>query len=100
MDFRYFVGELRNFKENYAFTNITSDIANFLDFAQLLRLGEMNLFRNFIRDPYIPMTVFCYIMWRYTRQTEYFVKYQDEYDYFVSVFLHYYQLFLKIYHAL
>jgi hypothetical protein len=100
MDFCYFVGKLRNRKENYAFANITSDIAGFLDLAQLLHLGGTNLFRSFLCDLHISAVAFCYIMRRYMHRTEYFVKYQDEYDYPVSVLFHYYQLFLKIYHAL
>jgi hypothetical protein len=60
MDFCYFVGKLRNFKENFA--NITSDIANFLDLAQLLHLGGTNLFRSFLCDLRISAVAFCYIM--------------------------------------
>ena len=100
MDFCYFVGELRNSKENYAFTNITSGIANFLGLAQPLHLNGINLFRSFLCDLRISAVAFCYIVRRYMHRAEYFTKYQDEYDYPVSVLLHYYQLFLKIYHAL
>lgn len=94
MDFRYFIHELRNLKENYTFTNKTFDIANFFGLAQLLRLGEMNLFRSFICDLYISV-ILRYALRRYMHCTEYSIKYQDEYDYPVSVLLHYYQLFLK-----
>ena len=62
MDFCYFVGKLRNRKENYAFANITSDIANFLGLAQLLHLGGINLFRSFFCDLHISAVAFCYIM--------------------------------------
>lgn len=95
MDSCYFIGKLRNFEESYAFTNTTFDIANFLGFTQLLHLDGVDLLCNFLYDLYISLAVFCHIMRRYMHRTEYFVKYQDEYDYPVSVLLHYYQLFSK-----
>lgn len=62
MNFCYFIGKLRNFKENYAFANITSDIANFLVLTQFLHLGGTNLFRSFFCDLHISAVAFCYIM--------------------------------------
>lgn len=87
MDFCYFVGKLHNFKENCAFANITSGIANFLDLAQLLHLGGTNLFRSFLCDLRISAVAFCYIMRWYMHRAEYFAKYQDEYDYPIFVVL-------------
>nr|DAH16837.1 MAG TPA: hypothetical protein [Caudoviricetes sp.] len=44
---------------------------------------------------FFSITTNSFLKIRYMHRTEYFAKYQDEYDYPVSVLLHYYQLFSK-----